>query len=221
MSGALTGAAPWALKAGCFPPRWCVVVLTAWPAVCTLKRIGGGLSTVLQGPHKNNVPFDKGIREISKIKEKQMKISGTPQLRPDPPVTQNRREAISADTDFQTILKQTVGCAAEKQAARVAHPLSVQSTWPVVSSDAEAVLPLTDRIDRLVDRLENYRLKLADPQVSLRSIQPLLNDMAASSEKLAPKLAHLDEADPLRDILNRSLVMVSLEITRFNRGDYL
>jgi hypothetical protein len=151
-----------------------------------------------------------------------MKISGTPQVRPDPPVTQNRREAISTDTDFQTILKQTVGCATEeKQATRVAHPLSVPSTRPIGPSDAEAVLPLMDRIDRLVDRLENYRLKLADPQVSLKSIQPLLNDMAASSEKLAPKLAHLDEADPLKDILNRSLVMVSLEITRFNRGDYL
>ena len=75
--------------------------------------------------------------------------------------------------------------------------------------------------DRLVDRLENYRLKLADPQASLKSIQPLLDDMAASSEKLAPKLEHLDEGDPLKDILNRSLVMVALEITRFNRGDYL
>ena len=151
-----------------------------------------------------------------------MKISLTPQLRPDPPVTKNCREAISMDADFQTILKQTVGCATgEKQPSRVANPLSVQSVRPIVSSDAEALLPLADRIDRLVDRLENYRVKLADPQATLKSIQPLLNDMAASSEKLAPKLAHLDEGDPLKDILNRSLVMVSLEITRFNRGDYV
>jgi len=151
-----------------------------------------------------------------------MKISATPQLRPDPPVTQKRREAISTDTGFQTILKQTVdGATVGKQPCRVANPLSVQSTRPIVSADAEAVLPLTDRIDRLIDRLENYRLKLADPQVSLKSIQPLLNDMAASSEKLALKLEHLDEADPLTDILNRSLVMVKLEVTRFNRGDYV
>ena len=45
-----------------------------------------------------------------------MKISLTPQLRPDQPVTKNCREAISADADFQTILKQSVGCATgEKQ----------------------------------------------------------------------------------------------------------
>jgi len=62
MSSALTGAAPWASKAGCFPPRWCVVVLTAWHAVCMLKRVGGGLSAVLQGLLKNNVPFEMGIR---------------------------------------------------------------------------------------------------------------------------------------------------------------
>jgi hypothetical protein len=151
-----------------------------------------------------------------------MKISATPQLRPDPPVAKNCREAISTDADFQTILKQTVGCAAgEKQPPRVANPLSMPSARAIVSSDAEAVLPLADRIDRLVDRLENYRLKLADPRTSLKSIQPLLDDMAASSEKLTPKLEHLDDEDPLKDILNHSLVMVQLEMMRFNRGDYL
>ena len=151
-----------------------------------------------------------------------MKISLTPQLRPDPPVTKNCREAISTDADFQAILKQTVGCAnGEKQPSRVAHPFGPQSVRPTVTPEAEAVLPLADSIDRLVDRLENYRFKLADPQASLKSIQPLLNDIAASSEKLTPKLEHLDEADPLKDVLNRSLVMVKLEMMRFNRGDYL
>jgi hypothetical protein len=151
-----------------------------------------------------------------------MKTSFTPQLRSDPPVTQKRRETISQDTDFQTILKQTVGCfAAEKQATRVAHPFGPQTVRPIVWPQAETVLPLADGIDRLVDRLENYRFKLADPQVSLKSIQPLLDDIAALSEKLATRLEHLNEGDPLKDILNRSLVMASLEMTRFNRGDYL
>jgi len=151
-----------------------------------------------------------------------MKINLIPQLRTDPPVMKNCREAISADADFQTILKQTVGCdTAEKQVNRIAHPFGPQSVRPTATPEAEAVLPLADRIDRLVDRLENYRLKLADPQASLKSIQPLLNDMAASSEKLALKLDHLDDGDPLKDILNRSLVMVKLEMMRFNRGDYL
>ena len=151
-----------------------------------------------------------------------MKISLTPQLRPDPPVTQNCREATSPDTVFQEILKQTVACsAAEKQATRVAHPFGPQSVRLIARPEADGALSLEDRIDRLVDRLENYRLKLADPQTSLKSIQPLLNDIAATSEKLASKLKNLDEQNPLKDILNRSLVMASLEITRFNRGDYL
>jgi len=57
MSSALTGAAPWASKAECFHPRWCAVVRMAWPAVCTLRSVGGGLSTGLQGPLTNNLPF--------------------------------------------------------------------------------------------------------------------------------------------------------------------
>jgi hypothetical protein len=54
---ALTGAAPWALKAGRFHPRWCAVVRTAWHAVYTQKRVGGGMYAGLQGPFKNNLPF--------------------------------------------------------------------------------------------------------------------------------------------------------------------
>ena len=151
-----------------------------------------------------------------------MKISATPQPRPDLPVTQNRREATATDSEFQTILKQSVGrCAAEKQPSKVTQPFGLQPVRPIVTPDAEAVSPLVDRIDRLVDRLEDYRLKLADPQASLKSIQPLLNDIAAWSEKLAPKLEHLAEGDPLKDILNRSLVTASAEMVRFNRGDYV
>jgi hypothetical protein len=97
----------------------------------------------------------------------------------------------------------------------------MQPVRPLVTPETESAPPLADRLDGFIDRLEYYRQKLADPQASLASIQPLLNTIAASTEKLAPELERLDEGDPLKDILNRSLVTAALEMTRFNRGDYL
>lgn len=151
-----------------------------------------------------------------------MKISVNPQLRPDLPITKNPRETTATDTAFQTILKQTVGrSAGAQQAPPVAYPFAPQAVRPIVMPETNSALPLVDCLDRLVDRLENYQQKLADPHASLKSIQPLLNDIAASTDKLVPELERLDEGDPLKDILNRSLMTASLEIARFNRGDYL
>lgn len=151
-----------------------------------------------------------------------MKISATPEHRADLPVAKNRCETTAADMGFRTILKQTVvGSTAAQRTAAVAQPCAMQPVRPLVTPETESAPPLADRLDGFIDRLEYYRQKLADPQASLASIQPLLNTIAASTEKLAPELERLDEGDPLKDILNRSLVTAALEMTRFNRGDYL
>ncbi|MFZ0611991.1 MAG: hypothetical protein WAM73_07130 [Desulfobacterales bacterium] len=150
-----------------------------------------------------------------------MKISATPQLRPEPPVTKNPRETTAAAPDFQAILKQTVeGLGDSQPADAVSRPFGLPPVRPLIMPAADTALPLTDRLDRLVDQLEHYRQKLADPQASLRSIAPLVNDIAAAAQKLAPELNPADRPDPLKDILKHALVTASVEITRFNRGEY-
>ncbi len=151
-----------------------------------------------------------------------MKISATPPLRPDPPIAKTHRETTTAASDFQAILRQTVeklgGPQPADEVSRSFGPASVQ---PLIMPAADTALPLTDRLDRLVDQLECFRQKLADPQASLRSIEPLVNDIAATARKLAPELNPADRADSLHDILKHALVTASVEITRFNRGDYV
>ncbi|MFZ0243755.1 MAG: hypothetical protein WAL90_19100 [Desulfobacterales bacterium] len=151
-----------------------------------------------------------------------MKISATPQLRRDLPVTKTRRETTAATPDFQAILKQTVeGLGDRRPADAISGPFGPPTVRALIMPAADTPLPLTDRLDRLVDQLEHYRQKLADPQVSLKSIEPLVIDIAAAAQKLAPDLTPADRTDSLNDILKRALVTASVEITRFNRGEYL
>lgn len=151
-----------------------------------------------------------------------MKISATPQFHPDPPVARSHRATEAATTDFQSILTHTLDRLADsQQPGAVSRPFAASSARPLAMPTTDPVLSLTDRLDRLVDRLDSYRQKLADPQATLRSIEPLVNDIAALARKLAPELNSADQTGPLGDILRHALVTASAEITRFNRGEYV
>jgi len=82
-------------------------------------------------------------------------------------------------------------------------------------------IPIVDRVLRLLGLLDEYHRKLADPQVTLKNIYPLINQMELEKENLIPVLNSLPDGDRLKDILNQTLITSSLEIIRFNRGDYL
>ena len=60
-----------------------------------------------------------------------------------------------------------------------------------------------------------------DPRASLRAIQPILDDIAAAKDRLAPEIDGLEDGSALKEVLNNSLVTAATEIMRFNRGDYV
>jgi hypothetical protein len=77
------------------------------------------------------------------------------------------------------------------------------------------------RIENFLDTLEEYHRKLGDPRVTLKDIHPLISDMAAKEENLISSFNSLPDGDKLKDILNRTLITSSVEIIKFNRGDYV
>ena len=80
---------------------------------------------------------------------------------------------------------------------------------------------MVDAVERFLVLLDEYRHKLANPQVTLKEIYLLVNEMDAEKENLIQALNSLHDGDRLKDILNQTLITSSLEIIRFNRGDYL
>ena len=88
-------------------------------------------------------------------------------------------------------------------------------------TDQGADRKLLEQVDNLISILEDYQQKMDDPRFSLKDVHPLIEKMAAESQKLRPVLEGLPDETPMKDILNRALVSSSVEVIKFNRGDYL
>ena len=75
-------------------------------------------------------------------------------------------------------------------------------------------------IEGMINLLDRYCEKLADPRITLKKVDPVIKEMSRELENLAPVLDSLPD-DELKNILNRTLVTASLEISKFYRGDYI
>jgi hypothetical protein len=76
-------------------------------------------------------------------------------------------------------------------------------------------------IEVMINLLDRYREKLADPRITMKQIDPDIREMTREIENLAPVLDSLPADEGLRNILNQTLVTISLEISKFYRGDYI
>lgn len=80
---------------------------------------------------------------------------------------------------------------------------------------------IIDRVEKFLNILDEYHRELGNPQVTLNDIYPLINNMTAEKEDLISSFNSLPDGDKLKEILNRTLITSSIEIIKFNRGDYL
>ena len=127
-----------------------------------------------------------------------------------------------AGKEFGAILRET----AEKTTPAASAPL--QSTFinplpglqPTSSSPTDHQFT-ANSIEDMINLLDGYREKLADPWTTLKQIDPVIRKMTQEMENLAPVLDSLPAGEGLRKILNQTLVTASLEISKFYRGDYI
>ena len=151
-----------------------------------------------------------------------MKIDGNDEIfksgyNPKTPKNEQTNEA-----DFNHILKESVEKSTETpleiQPATLLDPISAIRINPLSSQDNDITL---DRVENLLNLLEKYQQQLRDPEVTLRTIEPIMNAIAAEKDQLSEKLDSISNEDGLKDILNQALITASLEVIKFNRGDYI
>lgn len=127
-----------------------------------------------------------------------------------------------AGEDFGTIFKESV----ENVKQEVTGPQQTTFISPLngvqmsTSSKFDRQYAL-DRIENLIGLLDQYRLKLADPGVTLRNIDPIIRKIDQETENLTPVIDSLPEDEDLKNIINQTLVTASLEVGKFYRGDYI
>ena len=127
-----------------------------------------------------------------------------------------------AGKEFGAILKETV----KNSTTAVVAPLRTTFINPLpglqpASSSLSNHQFSASSIEDMINLLDRYREKLADPRITMKQIDPDIREMTREIENLAPVLDSLPADEGLRNILNQTLVTVSLEISKFYRGDYI
>lgn len=124
--------------------------------------------------------------------------------------------------DFKNILKESVENSTQKpskiQPSALMDPVSAIRSNPLSTQDKSITV---ERIDRLLNLLENYRRQLRNRQVTLRTLEPVMNTIAKEKDQLSRVLDSIPNEDRLKEILNQTLITASLEVVRYNRGDYI
>ena len=129
---------------------------------------------------------------------------------------------LPAGKEFGAILKETVKNSTKTGLA----PLQTTFINPLpglqpVSSSLLDHQFAANSIEDMINLLDRYREKLADPRITMKQIDPVIREMTHEIENLAPVLDSLPADEGLRNILNQTLVAASLEISKFYRGDYI
>ena len=126
------------------------------------------------------------------------------------------------DQNFGTILKETLKYT--KKAA--IDPLSTPFTNPLTGFQPVSVSPSDHQfavncIEDMINLLDRYREKLANPRMTMKQIDPVIRKMTREMENITPVLDSLPADQGIKNILNQTLVTISLEISKFYRGDYI
>ena len=151
-----------------------------------------------------------------------MKIDGNDEILKSGYTAPAPKDEKTTDADFKNILKETVDKStqnpSEIQPTTVLDPISAIRFNPSSTQDKNITL---ERVDNLLNLLENYRQQLKNPNVTLRTLEPIMNTIAQEKDQLSAKLESIPNEDGLKDILNQTLITASLEVIKFNRGDYI
>jgi hypothetical protein len=134
---------------------------------------------------------------------------------------QTRKTTKEPAERFSEILKRTMDSpSVSKQSPAAAQPpFTVSQIQLDISTDDRS--PVLDRIERMLDGLEQYTTRLAETSVPASELEPLVAQLEAQNAELTAELQSLPDGDPLKDLLNRVLVTSVVEVEKFRRGDFL
>lgn len=150
-----------------------------------------------------------------------MKIQPNQQITTHPPMSQPGAHIKSDSTGFKEILTQTLETesapkipAPKAQALSGSRGISVQPLGPMDNAN------MLNRIEYMIDLMDQYRSKMEDPKASLKDIAPLVQTLQAEQEKMELSLEQLGKNDNLGGILKQALVTAEMEVVKFNSGRY-
>jgi len=118
---------------------------------------------------------------------------------------------------FNETLQRHVGV--EQGSSTVFQPLTVPAC-SLESSIPFNVASGVQAMEDMIDALEGYQQRLADPEYCLRDIAPSLERLETAHRHLARLAGETPCDSTLGNIMNEGLVTATMEIHRFHSGVY-
>ncbi|MBP1731837.1 MAG: hypothetical protein H6Q55_2266 [Deltaproteobacteria bacterium] len=121
---------------------------------------------------------------------------------------------------FDEVLQKTID-SAETAAQKTQAARTVTDIQPAAAPIPEEQQgPVLERIEQLLDTLEEYQRSLGSPNIASDALQTIVARMEGHNRDLAVILVGLPDGDNLKELLNRVLVTSVVEVEKFKRGDY-
>jgi len=150
-----------------------------------------------------------------------MKITDTGNISPAIP-QKPEKKSLSVSKDFEQELDKNIEkLSAGTIRAENAQPLAVNKTSPPLFPSPIDRDEVVSRAAKLLDTMEEYARQLSSPRATLKEIDPLMAKIDTEKNELQRLSQSLASTDELKSILDEALLRSSVEVIKFNRGDYV
>ena len=149
-----------------------------------------------------------------------MKVNANPEILGGNYTARNNSEPKTTGSEFSTILEESLGNGSNTKAIEEQGSRIEGISKPQFDLLSKVESPTIDQVENYLNILSEYQEKLGNPDVSLKELSPLLDQMNEEKGKLSSALDSLPNEDGLKEIANETLIISSLETIKFNRGDY-
>ncbi len=75
--------------------------------------------------------------------------------------------------------------------------------------------------EQAIDMLDAYSKSLGDPNLSLKDIAPMVDELSATRDSVLNARSFLSDSDPLKGVMEEVASAMNGEILRFRRGDLI
>jgi hypothetical protein len=151
----------------------------------------------------------------------EMKIDPTHRSQPPIQPTIDKSKDGSGHGDFGSILQTTLEKTSGSKECTASSIMNIRG--PVEATGIQSGSEIEGEVaaETLLDKLERYRQLLADPAMTLRMIQPAVEQMEKQAAETRALVSGMPENHPLKTVVQDTISHITQEAGRFNSGYYV
>jgi len=150
-----------------------------------------------------------------------MKIDPSDRVAPLSHQAADKLKPNKSSSGFDSILQDTIEKSGQPKGCLEPSIQSMMGALPPAGIQSDSRHTQYAMAQGLLDKLDCYQKMLADPEATLRMIQPAVEQMDRQAARTEAVFDNIPEGHPLKGILRETISTIHQEIERFNSGYYV